>query len=153
MFLCFKRGDKFIRYEPREVSAGACSLKVVRPDGAGVERFTEPTALPGPQVALGREPKDERLDRAARVERVTGHWSRLIAFAIRLAKPGEHLFAFVRVDDRAPMSCELRCHGESFGWEAQFLKRGELFYSRGAFPTRELAIAWAEQERVVMERA
>jgi hypothetical protein len=35
--------------------------------------------------------------------------------------------------DQAPMSCELRFHGESFGWEAQFLERGELFASRGAF--------------------
>jgi len=34
------------------------------------------------------------------------------------------------------MSCELRFHGESFGWEAQFLERGALFYSRGGFVLR-----------------
>jgi len=26
-----------------------------------------------------------------------------------------------------PMTCELRFNGESYGWEAQFLERGELF--------------------------
>jgi hypothetical protein len=41
---------------------------------------------------------------------------------------GEPLFTFVRASDRAPMSCELRFHGE-YGWEAQFLERGELFAS------------------------
>ena len=29
--------------------------------------------------------------------------------------PGEPLFEFVRASDRAPMSCELRFHGESYG--------------------------------------
>jgi hypothetical protein len=29
------------------------------------------------------------------------------------------------------MSCEFRFHGESYGWEAQFRERGELFASRG----------------------
>jgi hypothetical protein len=29
----------------------------------------------------------------------------------------------------------------------QFLERGELFYSRGAFILRETAVRWAEQER------
>jgi hypothetical protein len=36
--------------------------------------------------------------------------------------PGELLFEFVRPSDRAPMSCELRSLGESFGWEAQILQ-------------------------------
>jgi len=27
----------------------------------------------------------------------------------------------------------LRFHGESYGWEAQFLERGELLVSRGGF--------------------
>jgi len=45
------------------------------------------------------------------------------------------------------MSCELRFHGESYGWEAQFLVRGELFCSHGAFVTRAAAIRWAEAER------
>jgi hypothetical protein len=55
--------------------------------------------------------------------------------------PGELLFDFVRASDRAPMSCELRFHGESYGWEAQFLERGELFYSRDGFVLRSQALA------------
>jgi hypothetical protein len=69
----------------------------------------------------------------------------------RVAKPGELLFEFVRASDRAPMSCELRFHGESYGWEAQFLERGELVYSHGAFVTRKAAVAWAELERAARE--
>jgi hypothetical protein len=65
----------------------------------------------------------------------------------RLPRPGEPLFAFVRTSDQAPMACELRFHGESFGWEAQFLDRGELLYARGAFVTRGQAVQWAEEER------
>jgi hypothetical protein len=68
----------------------------------------------------------------------------------RVAKPGELLFEFIRASDRAPMSCELRFHRESYGWEAQFLKRGELVFSRGAFVTRALAVRWAELERAAM---
>jgi hypothetical protein len=60
---------------------------------------------------------------------------------------GELLFKFVRVSDDAPMACELRFHGESYGWEAQFLERGELLVSRGGFITRALAVQWAEEER------
>lgn len=63
----------------------------------------------------------------------------------------ELLFEFVRASDQAPMSCELRFHGESYGWEAQFLKRGHLVFSRGAFVTRALAVQWAELERAAME--
>jgi hypothetical protein len=66
---------------------------------------------------------------------------------LRKPRPGELLFAFVRASDRAPMSCELRFHGESFGWEAQFLERGELLYARGGLVMRADAIAWAEEER------
>jgi hypothetical protein len=58
----------------------------------------------------------------------------------RVARPGELLFEFVRASDRAPMSCELRFHGESYGWEARFFERGELFHSRGGFVTRTLAV-------------
>lgn len=43
----------------------------------------------------------------------------------RKPTPGERLFEFVRISDHAPMSCELRFHGESYGWEAQILERGE----------------------------
>ena len=33
---------------------------------------------------------------------------------------------------RRRMTCELRFHGEGYGWEAQFLERGELFFSAGS---------------------
>ena len=49
------------------------------------------------------------------------------------------------------MSCELRFHGESYGWEAQFLERGELFYSRSSFVFRADAVCWARLEREAME--
>jgi hypothetical protein len=71
--------------------------------------------------------------------------------AARVGRPGELLFEFVRAADRAPMSCELRFHGECYGWEAQFFERGELLYSRGGFVTRALAVQWAEEERTTME--
>jgi hypothetical protein len=72
-------------------------------------------------------------------------------FPERKPAPGELLFEFVRASDRASMSCELRFHGESFGWEAQLLARGELHVSRGAFPTRAAAVAWADGMRKAME--
>ena len=65
----------------------------------------------------------------------------------RQPKPGELLFEFLRASDRAPMACELRFHGESYGWEAQFLERGELLYSRGGFAMRAQAVQRAEEER------
>lgn len=61
----------------------------------------------------------------------------------RVAKRGELLFEFLRGSDRAPLSCELRFHGESYGWEALFFRRGELALSRGAFVTKGLAVQWA----------
>jgi hypothetical protein len=64
---------------------------------------------------------------------------------------GELLFEFVRSSDHAPMSCELRFHDESYGWEVQFHERGELFASRGGFALRELAVRWAEIERQAIE--
>ena len=70
----------------------------------------------------------------------------------RQPKPGELLFEFVRESDYAPMSCELRFHGESYGWEVQFIERGELFASRGGFALRELAVRWADIERQAIER-
>jgi hypothetical protein len=55
-------------------------------------------------------------------------------------RPGERLFEFIRASDLAPMSCELRFHSESYGWEAPFLERGELLFSRGEFALRALAV-------------
>ena len=71
----------------------------------------------------------------------------------RQPQPGERLFEFIRASDRAPMSVELRFHGESYGWEAQILERGELLMAHGAFPTKVTAIAWAEAERTALETA
>jgi len=67
--------------------------------------------------------------------------------APRQAQPGEVLWTFVRASDGAPMSCELRFHGESYGWEVQILERGAMIYARGGFVLRELAVQWAEHER------
>ena len=70
---------------------------------------------------------------------------------VRQPKQSERLFEFVHASDPTPMSCELRFHGESYGWEAQFFERGDLLYSRGGFVTRALAVQWAEVEREAME--
>jgi hypothetical protein len=70
----------------------------------------------------------------------------------RVRKPGELLFEFVRASDRATMSCELRFHGESYGWEVQFFERGDFLYGHGAFVLRAQAVQWAEEERTAMER-
>jgi hypothetical protein len=49
-------------------------------------------------------------------------------------------------------SCELRFHGESYGWEATILRNGELFAAQGAFVSREAAVRWAEEQRKDAER-
>ena len=69
-----------------------------------------------------------------------------------MARVGDKLFDFVRASDKALMTCELRFHGESYGWEAMFLDRGELWYSR-RFDTKALAVQWAALERAAMERS
>jgi hypothetical protein len=71
----------------------------------------------------------------------------------RQPAPGERLFSFLRMPDHTPVECELRFHGEAFGWEAQFLERGELLFSRAAFATRALAAQWAGEERKALEGA
>jgi hypothetical protein len=48
-------------------------------------------------------------------------------------RPGERLFEFLRASDQVPMSCELRFHGESYGWEVQFFERGDFVYGHDAF--------------------
>src|SRR3981081_3954961 len=70
----------------------------------------------------------------------------------RQPKPGELMFEFVRVSDRKTFRCELRFHGESYGWEAQWFDDGGRFASHGAFVTRAAAIAWAEHERDAFEQ-
>ena len=61
----------------------------------------------------------------------------------RVARVGDKLFDFVRASDQALMTCELFFHGESYVWEAMFLVRGELFYSR-RFETKAQTVPWAE---------
>jgi hypothetical protein len=65
----------------------------------------------------------------------------------RQSKPGERLFEFSRASDGASLSCELRAHGEDAGFEVQFLLDGELLSGRGDFPSREMAILWADHQR------
>jgi len=74
----------------------------------------------------------------------------------REAKPGELLFEFVRASNQTRMFCELRNHGDVYGWEVEFLElypsmAKELAFSRGAWPSREVAIAWAKSQRKALE--
>jgi len=57
----------------------------------------------------------------------------------------------VRFND-VTWSCELRFHGESYGWSATILRDGELFAAYGAFPLKGDAIQWAEEQRKDAER-
>jgi len=68
----------------------------------------------------------------------------------RKPTPGEPLWRFQK--NHVTWSCKLRFHSESFGWEAQILREGELFMARGAFVTKAGAIRWAEEERKDVER-
>jgi hypothetical protein len=72
--------------------------------------------------------------------------------APRQPKPGELLFEFVREQDHRHFRCELRFHGESAGWEAQYLADGELLLCHGGFSTRAAAEAWATTMRSTIER-
>ena len=56
MFWWFKRGDQFLGYESRAVTASEFELTVRLPDGTEqVEKFTDQTALRDRQVALEEE--------------------------------------------------------------------------------------------------
>jgi hypothetical protein len=46
----------------------------------------------------------------------------------RQPKPGEHIWS-LRKNGRQ-VDCELRFHGESYGWECQCLHDGDLVYGR-----------------------
>lgn len=72
------------------------------------------------------------------------------------ATPGELLFQFTRGNQT--IRCELRDHGPVFGVEAQFLHDGFPLQCRTFNPRlnpdrtpREMAIAWAEEERKALE--
>jgi hypothetical protein len=67
----------------------------------------------------------------------------------RQPKPGEQIWTLHK--DHVTWSCELRFHGESYGWEAQILRNGELSISR-RFPLRQQAERWAEEERKALTR-
>jgi hypothetical protein len=49
-------------------------------------------------------------------------------------------------------SADLRFRGESYGWEAQILRDGELSFGHRAFVTRAAAVVWAEEQRKESER-
>src|SRR5437764_6701430 len=73
----------------------------------------------------------------------------------RQPQPGELLFVFLV--GHARWSCELRDHGQ-WGVEAQFWKNEEFMRSRRfdarmdpTRPPREMAIAWAGEERKAIE--
>jgi hypothetical protein len=75
---------------------------------------------------------------------------------VRLGKPGGRLFEFRK--DVNHYVCELRNHGE-WGTEAQFLLNGDLYIARTfqdqpdfGLHARDLAVAWADQQRKAMER-
>jgi hypothetical protein len=75
----------------------------------------------------------------------------------RQSQPGELLFEFYRERDHSRWLCELRDHGE-YGVEAQFFQNEEFIVGRRfdrrmdpTRPPRELAMQWAEQERLAIE--
>jgi len=77
----------------------------------------------------------------------------------RQPRSGELLFQFYRELDHSRWRCELRDHGEPYGVEAQFLKNEEFITSRTFHPRldltrtpRQMAIAWAEEERKAIEK-
>src|SRR4051812_6488053 len=78
---------------------------------------------------------------------------------VRIQQRGELLFEFYRERDHSRWRCELRDHGAVYGIEAQFYQNEEWFYARrfdsSMDPTRmprEMAIAWADEERKAIER-
>jgi hypothetical protein len=78
--------------------------------------------------------------------------------SLRQPKPGELLFEFYGERDHSRWLCELRDLGEPYGIEIQFLLNKALLFARrfeqGMDPTRtprQMAIAWAEEERKHLE--
>ncbi len=53
--------------------------------------------------------------------------------------------------DGRQIRCELRSHGESYGWETQTLENGELSTGR-RFDTYALAMQWADVVREALEQ-
>jgi hypothetical protein len=67
---------------------------------------------------------------------------------VPVSVPGEPLFAFS--SGHRQYRCELRTV-RGYGVEAQFLLDGELLTAR-TLPSRDLAIAWAQDTRELLER-
>lgn len=63
---------------------------------------------------------------------------------VRQPKPGELVWSLQKAERR--VDCELRFHGESYGWECQCLHEGVLAYGR-RFPLRAHALQEAEAQR------
>jgi hypothetical protein len=60
MFTWFRKDEKFIGYEAREISTGQFELVVRQPDGTEtVERFSDQQALIDRQLALQRELEEQ----------------------------------------------------------------------------------------------
>jgi hypothetical protein len=68
----------------------------------------------------------------------------------RQPTPGEPLWTLPL--EHITWSCELRCHGESYGWEVQILRDGEFFAGQ-RFVLRTLAQEFAEAERQILEKS
>jgi hypothetical protein len=62
----------------------------------------------------------------------------------RQPKPGEHVWSLCKPGRR--IDCELRFHGESYGWECQFLEDSALRYGQ-RFVLHEHALEEAEAQR------
>jgi len=67
----------------------------------------------------------------------------------RVRRTGETLWTVRR--EHVTWSCELHFRGESYGWEAQILREGDLHTGR-RFLLREQTVKWAAQEREWIER-
>jgi hypothetical protein len=64
--------------------------------------------------------------------------------APRQPRPGEHVWSLHKNGRR--VDCELRFHGESYGWECQCLYGGEMAYGQ-RFLLHEQALQEAEWQR------
>jgi hypothetical protein len=90
-----------------------------------------------PDTAVSDNPVDRRRQGARR------RWRRRF-----VAQDRGHRFGAGLAEQ---VDCELRFHGESYGWECQCLHEGELAYGQ-RFILRELALAEADAQRVRLLR-
>ena len=68
----------------------------------------------------------------------------------RQPRPGERLWTLQKGGRR--LDGELPFHGESYGWEFQLLRDGELYAGR-RYPFHRDALAFADEERRVLEQS